>query len=513
MATSNVGAKRSLFKKPAWASTSAKVTDVSDTPIFGHSHLYEDILQAQKKQREQHAKRQEERTKREKQKELERQVKRRRISDEADDSDVENNTDSASHRSGSVDSQDSQDSHRATSSVAKPAQTRSRSTPQKQKGRLVDRLDSPRTPRTRSQKESTAQQAALVLDDDSDEAQNEPEQEDSDMYNSPQTKKPPTKQKPKRQQDLESESEEEDEYLRQLKAEARQKARLKQLGIGTGKENTPNTATSQTSLLSSSPGDEFASPRRSAGPDTVHATRAASTPDLDDPEVKIWIKTIIPGAKDLIVNRKISQPLDKVKEFWIKRNELDPAIAAKVFFTWNNTRLYNSTTMRGIIERLKKTHPLKNGGDPSNGQIMIEAVTDEIFEYRQKQKARRLAEAETQARSNDIDHDEHPDTNTAPASQTNDLSTSTSAPTATEPQPKEGIIIKLKAQGLEEMMLRVRPNTTVSKILSGYCRVRKVDLSGDTQCWLSYDGDRLDNDATVEDVGFEHDDSVDVYIR
>ena len=222
------------------------------------------------------------------------------------------------------------------------------------------------------------------------------------------------------------------------------------------------------------------------------------------------VVTIIPNAREMIVTRHASQPLDKVKEFWCQRNNLNPAIVSKVFFTWNGTRLFNSTTMRSIITRLKKLHPMPDGSDPSMGKIEIEAVTEEIFEYRNKQRERRKREEMAgPSESQDQEQDDSQD-----ADSNGILSaTDPNGPEQEQEQPAEktGIVIRLTNPAQDDMSLRLRPNTAVARIIHGYRKIKKIDPS--KECWLVFDGERLEDTQTVEEVEFEHEDTVEVHIR
>jgi hypothetical protein len=61
------------------------------------------------------------------------------------------------------------------------------------------------------------------------------------------------------------------------------------------------------------------------------------------------------------------------------------------------------------------------------------------------------------------------------------------------------------------MNLRVRPHTSIGKMMQGFAATRKLD-EGKT-AWLVFDGERLDPGSTVKDVGLEDEDEVEVHIR
>jgi hypothetical protein len=76
---------------------------------------------------------------------------------------------------------------------------------------------------------------------------------------------------------------------------------------------------------------------------------------------------------------------------------------------------------------------------------------------------------------------------------------------------QDGIVIQLVCQSMTPMILRVRPNTDIAKIMAGFKKTKEVDA--EKTCWLVFDGERLNPDSTVEDVGLEHEDTVEVHLR
>ncbi|KIW94725.1 uncharacterized protein Z519_04702 [Cladophialophora bantiana CBS 173.52] len=526
------GVERSLFTKSAWAAPAASNSafTANSGSIFGRNVNYEDIIRAEKAERERKAAKA--KARHEKQKSEGPETKRRRRSAEEHDKErsSESEVEAKKQNRGKI--------------RERPV---TRSTPTKEKF-LSDGLDaSPSTYRSPRRK-AAAKSTVISLDDDDD--------DDGLIMLTP---KKPVKASPKRPKGAEvldgKESEEEDEYLRALKKKAREKARLQRQGGGQTEKrpSTPSARASSTTL-------ENADPR---SPSVVHSqhdsrpTSSRSIPDSsasarhtpiseqeDDPEVKILIQSEIPGAKSLIVKRKASQSLKQVKEFWCRKFDLEESVARQVFFTWKGTRLFDSTTMRGIIRGLKKDHHRQqqrprslslsiddedgddgysssNAKDPSGGNIMLEATTPEIYEQklrekercRQRQQPPQATTSSTDSGQEDQDEegdekDQEEDTTHAARAATRSASETT---VATNQRDQGAIVIRLVSRDLEPMQLRVRPHTTMDKIMRGYAATRKVD-EGKTP-WLIFDGDRLDRESTVEDVGLEDDDEVEVSIR
>jgi len=470
------GSKRSLFNKPAWASKSSSAKAGTE-PIFGRNQVYEDIVEAERKRREIREAKARERARQEKDS-VDRNPKRRRVSDEVEDEDDGEDSDAQS-----VNTTASGKSLGTDKPKGRPV---TRSTPQKEK--LVDGLD--HSLKAKSPRKPKSQPATIVLDDDED--------KEADETYSATTAKPksPIPQKPN-SKPSEFESDEEDEHIQELKRKAKERARLKSLGTNQDRANTPTSTSIPSRSVS-------ADPATSASVPSPAATPMSPANNENDPYVSIFISTIIPNAVNIIVKRKASQDLKQVKDYWCQRMDLDPAIAAKVFFTWRSTRLWDSTTMRGILRRLQAASQTTT--DPSKGKIEIEAVIPEIFELRQKQRQRKLAETagfipEEEAENEDAERGERENADETPV------------PDGDRPSKKDGVVIRLVIQdkSVEPLALRVRPNTSVGKIMLAFKATAHIDRN--KTCWLVFDGDRLEPEATVQHIGFEQDDTVEVHVR
>ncbi|KAI1622851.1 ubiquitin-2 like Rad60 SUMO-like-domain-containing protein [Exophiala viscosa] len=477
------GVKRSIFSKPAWAAAPAasSTSKLTEEPVFGRNHIYEDILQAEQAKREKKALKAARRAHKEDSKEesVGPEVKKRRISYEpatkrkisADVSDVENPADRNGRRN---------HDGRVT-----------RSTPQKQKALSSGLEESPVIKHSPSKRQTSG----LRVDEEDD---------DLEIWAPPEATKKhaPLKAKPNPPSE-DDESDEDDEYTRDLKAKAREKARLKRLGIAVEPERPKMPVPTSTTASAVERTRSWIAEQTQTRPGSANSAlsqefgRATPTSEQeDDTQVKILIQSDIPNTQSLIVRRKASQSLKQVREFWCQKYGLDEAISKKVFFTWRGTRLFDSTTMRGIIQKLKLDYRQQSASvdptgedddkDPSDGNILLEATTPEIYEEKLKQKQRA-------AIAGNGEHAEDEEDNS--------------------PLPVDdgAIVIQLVSPNLEPMHLRVRPHTTIAKIMKGYAATRNV-AEGKTP-WLIFDGDRLEPEQTVEDAGLEDEDKVEVSIR
>ncbi|KAL2427325.1 hypothetical protein ABEF95_011714 [Exophiala dermatitidis] len=519
---SNTGHKRSLFHKPAWAAApaaSSSSTNIEGASVFGRNVAYDDILQAEQAKRERKAaapRATKPRTEHTKSVVCPSSAKRRRISVEQEqDAKAEAETEDDDHDDVLRNTFHASKKIRENTSTHRHDQDKkpiTRSTPRDEK---MPRNGLEKSPRTRG----TRRYAAVDRDE---------EDEELAMVSPTKMKKTTTSTKAKTTsipvEEEEEDSDEEDEYLRALKQKAREKARLQRLGLEpesapspllTGRSSATPTTTTRPPSIEQSRAQSSRPVSASSGREFGRTTTATPVPteQEDDPQVRILIQSDIPNTKPLVVMRKASQSLKQVREFWCKRWELDDAVAKKVFLTWRGTRLFDSTTTRGMIKKLKEDYRQQSLGldedddgegdhdhDPSKGNILLEAMTPEIYEEKMRQKEK--LQSHIRASSDDDNPDDSEEASVGVAS----------AAEAKKIQEAEGsIVIHLVNPAYEPMHLRVRPHTTVAKIMRGYAATKKLEESKTP--WLIFDGERLDPEATVENVGLEDEDEVDVSIR
>ena len=483
-----VGPKKSLFNRPAWAAKESS-SNTKDNAVFGRHQVFDEVLELEDRKRlrrEAKAKQKAEKNKLEEQdgensiEAEESEKKRRRISKNPPD--VDSDAQSSSSRSSS--------SHKRRSSKRKSEdrpQRVTRSTPKKDKSLQGPIAQSPSLNKT-----SEAPPSSIVIelgDEDSDDVEPNVDHAAQPTYPSSTKKPAPFDVKVSMEKSMpepESEESEDDEYMRALKKRAREKAQLQRL----------NPA-QQKSATAASPASDFRSPSVEQPPTASgEATKTFDEPEPEaksDPEIAILIKSLIPNAKPLIVNRRVSQPLQQVKEFWCGRQNFEPAFTKKVFFTFLDIKLFNSSTLRTALQMLKKQKGFDPDGseEPSKGKIILEAMTEEIYQERLKSKERKLA---AEANSENVLEAEEADEAPAP-----------------EPPKKEGIIIRLKCKELPIMPLRIRPHTSIEKIMRGFQSQNKIDPQ--KTCYLVFDGERLPPEMSVEEAGFQDDDEIEVHPR
>lgn len=466
--------KRSLFKKPNWAAKSTSISK-AETDFFDHrDSTYSGILAEKEKRRKKHR----DKAATQVQDHHGHEPKKQRLSaDEDSDSETES-------------SDSKENAHTGDGQFEGPI---TRSTPAEKAPPANPGPDFSTKQYSPTKPFNAANTRIIDLEDKEDQAHpmRDPLLEPKNIS--------PTKARPK-PPPSDPESEDEDEYTLELKRKAREKARLRKLGLDASRSMTPEPTT----MKNHSPQHESHSQSNSVQSPTEAPLRKSPTPfstpkKEDDVKVMIYIRTAIPDTNELIVNRWASQNLQQVKEAWCKRQGFDVATARKVFLTWRGNKLFNTTTLTHILQTLKaekKKSSLVNldsddeDSDPSKGRIEVEAMTEDILIERKRLKEKEgwLADAST--------GDEK-----------------VSAEDGGEPQPPQepDIQLMLNSPGLESVLLKVRPTTLVSKIMAGFKKIRGVEQG--KNCWLIFDGERLDPDIRISDTEIEDGDAVDVQIR
>ncbi|EXJ96066.1 hypothetical protein A1O1_01192 [Capronia coronata CBS 617.96] len=570
---------------PATASSSSKTTLEDDASVFGRNVAYNDLVQAEQAKRERKAARARLLHAEKVRSVSPSSTKRRRISV---DQDVEEGIDGGVNgggRRGTTKRNRKRESSEESS--YEPDRPATRRTPQKdqtlRKG-LERQSPSPNTRSPRSLRtghrgdDASEVNDAIGLhryeDEDGDDlVMLTPGKRNSKRH--PQQKKQtsPTKSATTTRslpiEDEDNVSDEDDPYLLELKQKARENSRLQRRDLGHQLDpertqspfapSSHSTATATAITAATTPSINTTLPRSlssieiqhnqsqsqsrpvsassgltdfgsRAAPASAPASVSASEQERerekaeDDPRVMILIHSDIPDTGPLIVKRAASQSLRTVRQYWCERWQLDEPLRRKVFFTWRGTRLFDSTTMRGIINKLKTDHRRQQSTgldesegdgygsgaddhDPSHGNIMLEATTPEIYEEKMRLKEQRQQQRQNQrflAEEGDPDASQE-------AAAAGGSSTSHGHDAATAAAASSAIVIRLVSRVYDPMALRVRPHTTVGKIMRGYAATKKMD-DGKTP-WLIFDGERLDVDATVEQVGLEDEDEVEVSIR
>lgn len=208
-----------------------------------------------------------------------------------------------------------------------------------------------------------------------------------------------------------------------------------------------------------------------------------------EPVLEIFISSRLENTKTLVVRRKLHQRLREVRQAWCDKQSWDGVgmtddIKDTIVLTWKNKRLFDSMTCASLKLDFNTNGYLENSGDGFNsGRIHMEAWTNDLWE-----ECCRAAEAQQ------ISDDEEEPAEVVP-----------------EPVQKMRLILKAQAKDIKEFKSYVKPTTTIRKLIDGFRSTNKI--SADKNIILSFDGDHLEPDDTVESAGFDDMDTVDVLIR
>lgn len=224
--------------------------------------------------------------------------------------------------------------------------------------------------------------------------------------------------------------------------------------------------------------------------------------DASDPAVKILIDSRIPDLKPLIVQRKVWQPLAAVHKAWVSvmwkpgcrwsRETLEA-----MFFTWKGNKVYNSTTLETLGVRRPDAssgalwdREKARDGYKGTDQVYFEAWTQEAYDEHQRalERERREQEGEDDylVGHGDLLED-------------------------VEEQAEKKFKIYMKARDYEKQGVSVRLSDRVDILIAAF---RKMGgFESDRVIQMYFDGEALDPNSTIEDIGVEQGEMVEVHIQ
>lgn len=226
------------------------------------------------------------------------------------------------------------------------------------------------------------------------------------------------------------------------------------------------------------------------------STQSPTTPEV----VEIYIQSHLEGTTDMRVKIHLLQKLSVVKQSWVGYNQkkkmpVPESVLNAMFFTWRGNKVYDFTTLASLdIKRkndgqLYSIHGTTRDGFEGWEKVHIEAWTSELFEEYQREK-----DKERKRRLGELEDDE-----------------SDRAP-APEPVPKvDSIKVILKSKDNGTQNLTVPMNVEVAKLSLAFRTVKKIPA--EREIVLHFDGEALDGDSTIDEVGIEDMDSIEVHIK
>jgi hypothetical protein len=227
------------------------------------------------------------------------------------------------------------------------------------------------------------------------------------------------------------------------------------------------------------------------------AKKAAAAEGKKAPIAQLFIASDLPDTAPLMVKVRIDTTIEKPRQAWCARQNFTPEMTRNVFFTWRDTRLYDSTTIKRLGIKVDDHGNLSVEGDDTiydeNNipKIHVEAWTEETLAQHKRELAAEAEAARKAAEPSLVIEQREP----------------TLEP---EPEVKKYRLI-LKAKGLEDFRLQVKPDTTFEKIADAFRTSRKISRT--QPITLMFDGERLSPMDMVQDSDLEDMDSIDVMLK
>ncbi|CAD6441408.1 2e2ddbfe-333b-44ee-a265-1b69e1967c93 [Sclerotinia trifoliorum] len=225
-------------------------------------------------------------------------------------------------------------------------------------------------------------------------------------------------------------------------------------------------------------------PDRSAADDDVFQDKQKGELVLE-----IFISSRLENTKNLVIKRKLHQRLREVRQAWCDKQQwngvpMPEELKDAILLTWRNKRLFDSMTCASLNLDFNTNGDLDSTGEGFNsGRIHMEAWTNDLWD-----ECCKAASAE------EISDDEEEPVEVVP-----------------EPIAKMRLILKAQSKDIKEFKTYVRATTTVQKLVDGFRSMNRIPA--EKKIILSFDGDQLDVESTVEESGFDDMDTVDVLIR
>jgi hypothetical protein len=216
-----------------------------------------------------------------------------------------------------------------------------------------------------------------------------------------------------------------------------------------------------------------------------------------DAAADILVKSNIPGAKVAIMKYQFNRPIRLIRDSWFalqernKQVELPIASAEDVILTWQRKKVYTYSTLNGLGIQSQGDGKIiageyaKGGLQDGRTKVVFEAWTTEGFQQMEREEELRM-----KREAGELSDEE----------------------STQEDQAKETKLrIVLRAKDLEAVKLTVRLETTVETLIVGFRSQRSIPSNKDVGIW--FDGERLEEHQTMEDVEINDMDTLEVHIK
>ncbi|KAJ4342797.1 hypothetical protein N0V95_006854 [Ascochyta clinopodiicola] len=228
------------------------------------------------------------------------------------------------------------------------------------------------------------------------------------------------------------------------------------------------------------------------------AKRAAAASGSKAPVAQLFIASELPDTAPLMVKVRIDSTIEKPREAWCARQKFSPEMTRNVFFTWRGIRIYDSTTIKRLGIRVDDHGNVSIEGDESNiydetnlPKVHVEAWTDETLAQHKRELAAEAEAVRKAAEPSPVVEEREPTPEPTPVAQKYRL--------------------YLKAKGMEDVKIQVRPDSTFEQIADAFRTKRNISKTQPVT--LMFDGERLSPMDTVQDTELEDMDAVDVMLK
>lgn len=271
----------------------------------------------------------------------------------------------------------------------------------------------------------------------------------------------------------------------------------------TPRKNEDEVEISGSSFAATDEDDEFAEYIRKA--EEQRRDQALSEASRNSDAAKEWIyilvTSVVPNSKPCQMKYLYSRPLRVVRDTWLAMQKQKGILTEvddtdEIVLTWRRKKVYASSTLLNLGIRPEGNGRAVVDGHNTKGlgnnrtQVHMEVWTKEQFqEMEREEELQRKREAGEL--SDDVD--------------------SPGLATVESPAREIKLRVILKARGLEDVKLTVRPETTVETLITGF-RTKQPTASGkDVGIW--FDGDRLEEHMTMDEVEIDDMDTLEVHIK
>ncbi|KAL1654910.1 hypothetical protein SLS61_002659 [Didymella pomorum] len=228
------------------------------------------------------------------------------------------------------------------------------------------------------------------------------------------------------------------------------------------------------------------------------AKKAAAANGSKAPIAQLLISSELPDTNALMVKVRIDSTIQKPREAWCARQGFSTEMTRNVFFTWKDTRLYDSTTVKRLGIKVDDYGNVSLEGDDdiydqeeNTPKISVVAWTDTLFAQHKREK-NAAEEAKRKAAE------------PSPAA--------TQRTPTPEPEPEvKKCRLFLKAKGFEDFRIQVNPDTTFERLTNAFRDARKIVRT--QPLTLMFDGERLSPMDKISDSELEDMDSIDVLLK